>query len=56
MGQGRLGSDDMVLPSRLTMDADALTLFLGSFFAVEFLPARLVGLDRSPFDFGMPAQ
>ncbi len=38
------------------MDADALTLFLGSFFTVAFLPARLVGLDRSPFDFGMPAQ
>jgi hypothetical protein len=37
------------------MNADALTFFLGSFVAVPSLPARLVGLDRSPFDFGMPA-
>ncbi len=36
--------------------ADTLTLFLGSLFAIPILPARLVGLDHSPFNFGMPAQ
>ncbi len=41
--------------SSQTIADDALTRFLGSFFAVISLAWRLLGSDLSPFDFRMPA-